>query len=265
MISKKDKAFFRSDGDWFVGNGVSRGPWSEDACHGGPVTGLIARAIEKITIDSGKQLTRLTVSFRRPIPISGFRVGAKVERSGRTATTATATLRDSEDRVCVIASSLHLATHSFESLPSASIPHPSFEEAIPGDFPVMQAAHDLPFFGSGIEVAYPPGETSKPGPTTLWMRTLPILEDEESSPFQLLCPIADCGNGISRNTEFSETSCVNPDLTVVVYRLPESAWLATEAMSFWQPSGIGMSHAMLFDTVGALGAALQTMIVRPVA
>lgn len=262
MTAKKDKAFFRTDGDRFVGNGVSRGPWSEDACHGGPVTGLIARSVENIASD--KQLTRLTVGFRRPIPISGFRVDAKVERSGRTATTATATLRNSEDRVCAIASSLHLTTHSFENLPSASIPHPSFEEAIPGDFPVMHAVHDLPFFGSGIDVAYPPGETSEPGPTTLWMHTLPILEDEESSPFQSLCPIADSGNGISRNTEFSETSCVNADLTIVVHRMPESAWLASEAISFWQPSGIGMSHAMLFDTLGAVGTALQTVIVRPI-
>ena len=144
MITKKDKAFFRTDGKWFVGYGVSRGPWSEDACHGGPVSGLIARAVEKIA--SGKQLTRLTVSFRRPIPISGFRVDADVERSGRTATTATATLRDSEDRLCATATSLHLATHSFERLPTASIPHPSFEEAITGGFAVMRGAHDLPFF-----------------------------------------------------------------------------------------------------------------------
>ena len=86
---------------------------------------MIARAAEKITIASGKQLTRLTVSFRRPIPISGFRVDGNMERNGHTAATATVTLRDSEDRVCATATSLHLATHSFESRPTASIPHPS--------------------------------------------------------------------------------------------------------------------------------------------
>jgi hypothetical protein len=34
-------------------------------------------------------------------------------------------------------------------------------------------------------------------------------------------------------------------------------------VSFWEPNGIGMSQATLFDTRGPVGAALQTLIVRP--
>lgn len=264
MLATDDKAFFRSDGEWFRGNGVSRGPWSEDACHGGPVAGLLARAVERITADSGKQLARLTVNFQRPIPVSGFRIDAEIQRSGRMVMQAAASLRDSEDRVCAIASSLHLTTHSFESLPTASIPHPSLDDAIQGEFPAMRGTHGLHYFGSGVEVALPPGATNSGGPTTMWMRTLPILEDDEMSPFQTLCPIADCGNGISRNAGLAEASFINPDLTIVVHRLPESAWIASQAISFWQPSGIGMAHAMLFDTAGAIGTALQTLIVRPI-
>jgi hypothetical protein len=95
------------------------------------------------------------------------------------------------------------------------------------------------------------------------MRTLPLLEGEEPSPFQTLCPIADCGNGIGRNAEFGIASFVNADLTVFSCRLPESKWLATSAISLWEPNGIGMSQATLFDTRGVLGVALQTLIVRP--
>ena len=262
MSDNADEAFFRANDDWFVGNGASRSPWTADACHAGPVAAVIARALERVVLE--KQLIRLTINFRRPIPISGFRVDAEIERNGRSATTAMATLWDEDDQICATASSLHLVTHSYANLPSASVPHPFFEEAKSGDFPAKGALHDLPFFSSGIEIAYPPGETGDLGPTTLWMRTIPILENEIPSPFQSLCPIADCGNGISRNADFSEVSFVNADLTVVVYRLPESDWLASQAISFWQSSGIGISQAILFDRLGSLGTALQTLIVRPV-
>jgi len=262
MSGTADEAFFRADNEWFVGNGASRGPWAADACHAGPVAAVIARSLERVVPE--KQLTRLTINFRRPIPISGFRVDAEIERNGRSATTALAKLCDEDDQVCATATSLHLATHSYEELPSASVPHPSFEEARSGEFFGEDVLHDLPYFSSGVEIAYPPGETRDPGPTTLWMRTIPILENETPSPFQSLCPIADCGNGISRNADISKVNFVNADLTVAVYRLPESDWLASEAISFWQSSGIGISQATLFDKVGSVGTALQTLIVRPV-
>jgi len=166
MSDDSDKAFFRANDDWFDGNGASRGPWSADACHAGPVAAIIARALERVVLD--KQLTRLTINFRRSIPISGFRVNAEIERAGRSTTTAIATLSDEDDRICATASSLHLVAHSYENLPSASVPRPSFDGAKRGEFAVKRALHGLPFFSSEIEVAYPPGETRDPGPTTLW-------------------------------------------------------------------------------------------------
>ena len=96
------------------------------------------------------------------------------------------------------------------------------------------------------------------------MRTLPIVDGEAPSPFQSLCPLADCGNGISRNSTFAEATFVNPDLTIAVFRLPESEWLAASARSFWEPTGVGLSQAQLYDTKGAIGFALQTLIVKPV-
>ncbi|RLA35040.1 MAG: thioesterase family protein [Gammaproteobacteria bacterium] len=262
MSDDGNKAFFRFDDGWFIGNDPSRGPWAADACHAGAVTGAIARALEQVVPE--KQLTRLTVSFGRPVPITGFRVESKIERNGRSVTTTNATLRDQDNRICATASSLHIVTHSYPDLPSATIPRLSFAEARSGHFPITNPLHDLPFFGNNIEIAYPPEETTEPGPTTLWMRTLPILENEKPSPFQTLCPIADCGNGISRNADSSQATFVNADLTIVAYRLPESEWLASQAISFWQPSGIGVAQATLFDKVGSLGTALQTLIIRPV-
>ena len=260
-VSNVSEPFFHRDGDWYIGNGSARGPWDAEACHAGPVTGVLARVIETAVTD--KQLARVTANFSRPIPVRGFRVDTEIVRNGRAAAEVTATLRDREDRVCAVTFGLLLGAGSFTGLPSASMPGPDLTAAGPGRFPVERAMHGQPFFGASIEVAYPPGETGQPGPTTMWMRTPAIIEGENPSPFQRLCPIADCGNGISRNAEFTEATFINPDLTVAVFRLPESDWIASQATSFWEPTGIGMSHAMLFDDRGPVGAALQTLIVRP--
>ena len=113
-MSNDKRAFFSiHDGDWFVGNDGARGPWSVEACHAGPVTGLIVRALEQAVTD--KQLVRITTDYARPIPMSGFRIDAEITRSGRAAATAGATLTDANGKVCATASSLHLVRSDFDA------------------------------------------------------------------------------------------------------------------------------------------------------
>lgn len=262
MSLDSQAAFFHLEDEVYVGNGPARGPWSAEACHAGPVTAVIARTLEPIA--PAQQLVRLSISFVRPVPVAGFRVTTELVRAGRAATTATARLTDLGGKLCAKAKSLHLATYEPVDFPCAPSGGPEFTAATAAEWPFPVASHGLPFFASGIEIKLPPGEDNGPGPTTMWMRTIGIIEGEEPSPFQALCPLADCGNGISRNTDIRENTCVNPDLTLVVFRQPESEWLASAARSFWEPNGIGMSHAMLYDTKGVVGTALQTLIIRPV-
>ena len=260
-MTESDQAFFRRDGDFYIGNDAARGPWAADACHAGPVTAVLVRALEYALPE--KQLVRITVNFRRPIPITGFSVSADIDRDGRSTATATAQLNSVNGRVCAVATALYVVANEFGAMPSALIPVPDFAHATPGSFPLENARHGLPFFRSGIEVMYPPGESNDPGPTTLWMRTVPIVEGETPSPYERLCPLADCGNGISRNVDFGAATFVNPDITIVVFRLPGSEWLGSSAMSFWEPTGIGLSQAQLYDTSGPVGYVLQTLVVTP--
>ena len=150
-----DRAFFRDVDGLITGFDAARGPWSPDACHAGPVTAVIARSLEHCVRD--KQLVRITVTFQRPIPMAGFRIDSSMEGGGRTAATARATLLGADDKVCAVADGLFLATGDAEGLPTATIAGPDFDEATRGEFPVERAVHGLPFFNSGIEVAYPPG------------------------------------------------------------------------------------------------------------
>jgi hypothetical protein len=112
-------------------------------------------------------------------------------------------------------------------------------------------------------MAYPKGMSPAPGPKTVWMKTPPLLEGEETSPIQSLCPLADCGNGISWNEAPGRLGFMNTDLTLQVHREPVGEWLASDALSHWQSNGVGMSQAVLFDTEGPVATALQTLVLHP--
>jgi len=145
-------------------------------------------------------------------------------------------------------------THSVKPLNPA--------DAHEGPFPI-QTLHDQPAFnGKGVQVRYPCGENNGPGPTTVWMKTVPLLESETPSAFQRICPLADCGNAFGRNAEPTEVSFVNPDLTIALHRDPKGDWLGSQSVGYWEPSGQGLADALLFDEHGAVGRALQTMLLK---
>jgi hypothetical protein len=248
-------------GELFRPTDACRGPWSPDACHAGPPTGLLARAAERVVPE--QRLVRLTVDLVRPIPHAGFTVRAERTRTGRTVSTTALAIDDLEGRTVVTASAMHLARGSGLPVPTSAAATPDLATAVPGQFPIRAAGHDLPMFVSEVEVRYPPGDEPTPGPTRMWMRTLPLLPDEEPSGFQRICPLADCGNAVSRNGEPTEYSFVNTDLTILLHRDPVGVWLGTDAVSRWESTGHGMSDALLFDERGAVGRALQTLVVDP--
>ncbi len=140
-------------------------------------------------------------------------------------------------------------------------PHLSASEA--GPFPLTGHAHDLPAFDSGVQVQYPTGSGPRTGPNRIWMRTLPLLDTEEPSPFQRICPLADCGNAVSRNADPDRVAFMNTDLTILLHRSPVGEWLGMDSVSRWEPNGIGMSDSLLFDDAGPVGRALQSLILRP--
>ncbi|MDH3300642.1 MAG: thioesterase family protein [Acidimicrobiia bacterium] len=253
----------------FVGNDAARGPWDPTSCHAGPPTALVARACEQVVagVDAdrnggGRLLVRLTVDLARPIPIDGFTISATVDRAGRTTAASSAVLADLEGGVRVQAFGLHLQPSDDHPYPSPGQATPDLADSEPGGFPIQRMGHGLPGFSSGVEMRYPPGQDRKPGPTTAWMRTIPVLPDEEPSGFQRICALADSGNAIGRNAEPDEIAFVNPDLTITLHREPDGEWFGSEVISHWQPNGIGLADALLFDHLGPVGRAVQTILLR---
>ena len=249
--------FDRDEGDWFVPTDYSRGPWVDDACHAGPPTGLLVRAMEQIVTD--QRMTRITVELMRPIPMRGFRVLASMVKLGRSASVTEAELSD-DDGIYARAHGLHMRELDHLAVSIADDLAPDFEASEPGPFPI-QPPHGLAAFNDSVECRYDPSTRPGGGPSTMWMRTkVPLLQGEKPSPFQAICPLADCLNGISYNDPIEEVWFVNADLTLSLHRDPTGEWFCAQAVSLWEPSGIGLAHAALFDTEGSVGRATQNLL-----
>lgn len=256
------ESFFTSeDNIWFKPTSHTRGPWHEEHCHAGPPTALLARAIEHL--NPAQKLVRITVILQRPIPYSGFRITSEITRQGRIVTTAAATLVDESDKVCATATALQMTQQTGQSTVSPSVDYGKHSDATIGQFPIKKNLHDKPsFINDGVAVKYPDGQNPEPGPTIAWMKTVALLANETPSPFQRICPLADCGNAFSRNAEPWEINFMNPDLTILLHRDPVGEWLGTNAVGYWEESGIGLADAQLFDDTGAVGRAMQTLLLR---
>ncbi len=257
------KSFFTTpDGDWFQPTPYARGPWDPHACHAGPPTGLLARASELAV--PNQDLVRLTVDLVRPIPFTGFRIATEVTRSGRTVSTTRMRLLDGDDNEVITAAGMHLQAAPVPmNLPTTPYAQPDLGESVIGPFPIGRAAHDETLFTDAVEVRYPPNEPTGVGPKRMWMRTVPLLDDEEPSPFQRICPLSDCGNAVSRNANPDEGyRFMNTDLTIMLHRKPVGDWLGMDSVSRWEPTGHGISDSLLFDQHGAVGRALQTLIIH---
>ena len=246
----------------FVPTDHARGPWHPEHCHAGPPTGLLARAAERLVPD--KRLTRLTVTLSRPIPHAGFVVRAEIAREGRTVALVRARIENDDGAVVATAEALLMTRQAARPVPTHADALGSPHDAAPGGFPIADTLHGLPAFnGAGVETRYPAGHDRGPGPTEAWLRTVPLLPHETPSPFQRTCPLADCGNAFGRNAEPQATSFANADLTVLLHRDPVGEWLGTRAVGYWEPDGIGLADALLFDREGAVGRALQTLLLLP--
>jgi hypothetical protein len=218
----------------------------------------MVRAMEGLV--SVGRLSRVTVELIRPVPMAGFRVQAEIRRPGRSVVMTEAEIFD-DDRVYARAFGLHLRTLD-QPLQCSTAPFevPDFERSVPGPFPIGVTRHGLSGFAESTEVRYGEGSGPDGGPTTMWMRTVPLLSDEEPSGFQRICALADCGNGISYNDYLDAVGFVNPDITLALVRQPVGEWLGARAVSHWQPDGIGLSDSELFDIEGPVGRAVQTLL-----
>jgi hypothetical protein len=226
------------------------------------VAGAIARSVEQ-AFGPDRALTRLTIDLIRPVPVAGFTVDVDVTRAGKRLATGNAVLTGLDGKIAATATGMLITPAVETDIPPGPVDAPSMEGATAKGFPIEMAMHKEPFITHFMEILYPPGQNRGPGPTNLWMRTPPLLADEAPSSFQRICPLADCGNAISRNGEIDDFNFLNTDLTIVAHRATTSDWLHSESVSHWHRNGIGLAEARICDENGPVATAMQSLIVAP--
>jgi hypothetical protein len=256
------EAFYELDGDRAIPSELTRGPWDEVSQHAGPPAALLGRAMERLPTPDGApmRIGRVTYEILRPVPIAPLRVEARIERDGRRVQMLAASLHVGDEEV-MRARGWRLREEAVD-LPDGLLPGP------PGHSPADGEAGD--FFPTGSDVGYHSaveyrfveGSFVDSGPATVWMRSrVPVVAGEQISPLGRALVVADSGNGVSATVDWRRFLFINVDLTVHLHRLPAGEWVCLDAVTLPQADGVGLADTALWDELGPIGRAAQTLLV----
>jgi hypothetical protein len=268
-----DDALFHPDGDTWVPSELSRGPWSPDALHGGPVAALIGRAVEACPSVDPMHVARLTVELLRPVPVAPLHVDATVVRPGRKVQLVDVRV-SSGGRDVAWGRALRirlLARGSDET----GLPDGDENRPVPGRHPDAPPGPDdghhspepvggyVAFHSRGAELRFVAGAFAAPGPAAVWVRlAVPVVPGEEPSPLMRVAAAADFGNGVSAVLDFGRHLFINPDLSVFMDRPAVGEWVCLDARTTLGIPGVGLAQCGLWDVHGPIGRSLQNLLVE---
>ena len=69
--------------------------------------------------------------------------------------------------------------------------------------------------------------------------------------------------GVAAAFDRAAYSCINPDLTITLHRLPVGEWVGLDSATYPEPNGYGVAESVLHDEVGRIGRGIQTVLVEP--
>ena len=244
------------------------GPWDPGALHGGPPCALLAGALQQAVADADLGVeffpARFTAELVRPVPLAELTISTTVRRPGRRICIADATLSGPDGKAAVSATLHAIRRQPFDH------GHPTDLVTPPGPAAGVGLAPETldgppAFHRSGVEHRVVNGTSFEAvGPATDWIRLrVPLVDGQETAPLERVVAAADFGNGVSKVFDMDEVLFVNPDLNVLLYRLPVGEWVCLDAITRFGDEGVALAESVLFDERGAIGRAAQTLLVEP--
>jgi hypothetical protein len=257
-----DEAVFERDGERFVPGRHSIGPWAHDRLHGGPVQGLIARAVEQAEPDPELVLARLSVDLFRPVPQAPLSLSVETLRKGS---------RLALLRVHVLgADGVELAQGTALLLRASDAPAGTAVSALPHGPEGLnteslgrgapRASGRPSGFHTMVQTRWVPREEGRP--LAVWFR-LPIalVAGEPASPLVSAIALSDFANAVAAMSgRAGGVPYVNADSTVYLTRRPQGEWFCLQEHACTAERGISTAHVQLYDSAGALGHTLQARI-----
>jgi hypothetical protein len=260
-----DDAIFRREGALYHPSANAPGPWGADKLHGGPVLGLLARAVSAAVADPELLLARLTVDLFRAVPGAPLEVRTALVRRGA--------------RLCVLEASLHVADSEYVrasalflragelSAPAHSTSKPRAPDGLPTEsllrgFP-RDGAGFPPGFHRRVETRWVPRTAAEP--VAIWFRLpVPLVDGEQPTSLECAVALSDFANAVasigSQAREPGTAPYINTDATLYLHRKPEGEWFCLEEQGSDAQAGVSVTQAILFDEHGALGRVLQARL-----
>ena len=257
------EAFYEElPGNRFVATAATIGPWGPTLSHGSPPAALLARAVERAFPRPDARVARVAYDFFGPVPVGEVTVTTEMVRPGARIELSRARL-SAQGKTCMEANVWRIATAPARV---PEVPDPRAAPDLPPKPQDQMLFGDVPSFGYGeaLEWRFVEGSFARMGPATVYARPrLPLVSGEKPSPLGRLLLMVDSANGISAELHPSRFTFVPVELTVSLRCHPHTEWVGMSARTTIDPEGIGTTRAELFDEVGYLGTALQTLFVAP--
>ena len=235
------------------------GPWAEQLQHGGPPNALLVACAERaVAAETGRTdlaARRLAAEFIGPVPVAELETRVRVLRAARSAALAEVVLA-SGGRECLHGRVWFVRDTDTSAVATVPTPPPW---PVPDDGAPLETVFG---FGTSVDWSFVEGQMQVPGPAAAWVRArTPLLPGYEFSGLARAVLVADSGNGISAELDWSKWSFVNVDLDVHIARPVEGEWVLMQARTQLSPHGSALARSVLSDRLGEVGAGLQTLVV----
>ncbi len=255
-------ALYRKDGDDFIAEEITRGPWDDQAQHGGASAALAVYLAENQETEPDFRLTRITMELLRPVPLG--RLSAQVETHGGRSVHRHQISLEAGGKAVARALAVSVRAGD-EQLPATGADQPAMPGRRQGEpMSIAGLNRDQVSFGAtAMETAVVAGSTAEPGPAAVWFRLrVPVVAGEANSPAMRTLAAADFPNGIAWVLPFGDYTFINYDLSVYLHREPAGEWIGVDARTIVPRDGLGVAHSTLFDDEGAVGMGQQGLIIR---
>lgn len=246
----------------------ARGPWHDEAAHGGAPAALLARAVELHGREGDMRLLSMQTSFLGPVTLGRIEIETELIKPGRKQMVVAARL-NAGGRTLLAATGILLRRGSLELSEEAAAAacgddpmppregEPQVREGIWGEG-VGPAFHRT---SNTIVVIEGGPDRSRPDGAAWFRLDCPLVPGEEISPAQRAAAAADFGNGLAHPIPFGEYIFVNCDLNLSLLREPAGPWIGVKSRTAVSVNGSGLTRTTLHDDRGYFGAASQALYV----
>jgi acyl-coenzyme A thioesterase PaaI-like protein len=251
--------WFRPEGDAFAPLPLAQSLWRADQMHGVAVSGLLARALERAVAAAGRRElvpARYHVDLFRPARMTATTARATVVREGPRLMLLDAVVEQDGEVVARASATFLRPGQAAEGEVWSADERPT---PPPADIAPDTGEHHVPIFASEKPWSNNFTEHQNAGRHATWQTAMPIVVDEDCTPFQAAASIADAASLVT-NWGSRGVEHINSDIDLALTRLPAGVSIGLRATDHVSADGIAVGTAEVFDRHGPLGTATVTSL-----